>query len=200
MIEPMTATPSAPPTWRVTSLIADPTPALASGTALMTDSVAGAIAAPIDSASPNVTSAEQRGRHVRRPGEARAQDGRDADQAARDHAGPADALPSRRLDAPEPMTRPSASGSIAAPASSALKPCANWRYCVKAKTEPIIAKKTSPTPTDATVKRGSRKNAERQHRRRRRGAPTRRRRRRAARRPRSSRARAGRSSRAGSPR
>ena len=28
MIEPMTATPSAPPTWRVTSLMAEPTPAL----------------------------------------------------------------------------------------------------------------------------------------------------------------------------
>ena len=36
---------------------------------------------------------------------------------------------------------------------------------MNAKTEPIIAKKTSPTPTDATVKLGSRKNVERQHRR-----------------------------------
>ena len=153
MIEPMTATPSAPPTWRVTSLIADPTPALASGTALMTLSVAGAIATPIESASPNVTSPSSIGRHLRRPGEARAQDDADTDQAAGDDLGPADAS-ARWLDAPEPMTRPSASGSIAAPASSALKPCANCRYCVKAKTEPIIAKKTSPTPTDATVKLG----------------------------------------------
>src|ERR671920_653871 len=61
MIEPITATPSAPPTWRVTSLIAEPTPALASGTALMTESVAGAIAAPIDRARPKVTRASSAG-------------------------------------------------------------------------------------------------------------------------------------------
>ena len=61
MIEPITATPSAPPTWRVTSVIAEPTPALLSGTAPMTESVAGAIAAPIESASPNVTSASSTG-------------------------------------------------------------------------------------------------------------------------------------------
>ncbi len=48
---------------------------------------------------------------------------------------------------------------MAAPASNALYPCANWRNWVKAKTEPIIAKKTSPTPSEATVKRGSRKNS-----------------------------------------
>src|SRR3954447_22712629 len=57
MIEPMTATPRAPPTWRVTSLIADPTPALAAGTALITASVDGAIAVPIETARKNATSA-----------------------------------------------------------------------------------------------------------------------------------------------
>src|SRR3954449_1656271 len=57
MIEPMTATPRAPPTWRVTSLIADPTPALAAGTALITASVEGAIAVPIETARKNATSA-----------------------------------------------------------------------------------------------------------------------------------------------
>ena len=40
---PRTATPSAPPTWRVVSLTAEPTPALASGSEPMIDSVAGAI-------------------------------------------------------------------------------------------------------------------------------------------------------------
>ena len=59
------------------------------------------------------------------------------------------------LEAPDPTTSPSASGNIAAPASSALKPCANCRNCVKAKTEPIIAKNTSPTPSEATVNEGS---------------------------------------------
>ena len=40
---PMTATPNAPPTWRVVSFTADPTPALANGSEPMIDSVAGAI-------------------------------------------------------------------------------------------------------------------------------------------------------------
>ena len=39
----MTATPSAPPTWRVVSFTADPTPALPSGSEPMIDSVAGAM-------------------------------------------------------------------------------------------------------------------------------------------------------------
>ena len=39
----MTATPSAPPTWRVVSFTAEPTPALPSGSEPMIDSVAGAI-------------------------------------------------------------------------------------------------------------------------------------------------------------
>ena len=47
---PMIATPSAPPTWRVVSLTADPTPAFARGTELMIDSVAGAIVSPMPSA------------------------------------------------------------------------------------------------------------------------------------------------------
>ena len=38
------ATPSAPPTWRVVSFIAEPTPAFASGSEPMIDSVAGVIA------------------------------------------------------------------------------------------------------------------------------------------------------------
>ena len=120
MIEPITATPSAPPTWRVTSLMAEPTPALLSGTAPMTESVAGAIAAPIESASPKVTRASSDGRHVRRPQQARAQHRRDADQAAGDHPRPAHAADERGWTRPEPITRPSASGSIIAPASSAL--------------------------------------------------------------------------------
>ena len=39
----MIATPSAPPTWRVVSFTAEPTPALPSGSEPMIDSVAGAI-------------------------------------------------------------------------------------------------------------------------------------------------------------
>ena len=120
MSEPITATPSAPPTWRVTSLIAEPTPALASGTALITESVAGAIAEPIDSASPKVTSASSRGGHVRA-----STAGCVLSTTATPTGPPAITLvrpngPTSLFDAPEPITRPSASGSIAAPASSAL--------------------------------------------------------------------------------
>ena len=48
--DPMIATPSAPPTWRVVSLTAEPTPALARGSDPMTDSVAGAIVMPMPAA------------------------------------------------------------------------------------------------------------------------------------------------------
>src|SRR5262249_3156247 len=44
---PMTATPSAPPVWRVVSLTAEPTPAFAGGNEPMIDSVAGATVNPI---------------------------------------------------------------------------------------------------------------------------------------------------------
>ena len=47
---PMMATPIAPPTWRVVSLMAEPTPALLRGSEPMTDSVAGAIVRPIPAA------------------------------------------------------------------------------------------------------------------------------------------------------
>src|SRR5438552_12652149 len=43
MIEPNTATPTAPPIWRVVSFTADPTPALARGSEPMIESVHGAM-------------------------------------------------------------------------------------------------------------------------------------------------------------
>ena len=42
-MDPKMPMPSAPPTWRTVSLMADPTPAWVSGRAAMTASVAGAI-------------------------------------------------------------------------------------------------------------------------------------------------------------
>ncbi len=47
---PMTATPRAPPTCRVVSLTADPTPAFSRGSEPITDSVAGAIVMPMPTA------------------------------------------------------------------------------------------------------------------------------------------------------
>ena len=44
---PTIATPSAPPTWRVVSFTAEPTPAFARGSEPMIDSVAGAIVRPM---------------------------------------------------------------------------------------------------------------------------------------------------------
>ena len=44
---PSTATPSVPPTWRVTSLVAEPMPAFSGGSAPMIELVAGVIDMPI---------------------------------------------------------------------------------------------------------------------------------------------------------
>jgi hypothetical protein len=49
-IDPMIATPRAPPIWRVVSLTAEPTPALARGSEPITLSVAGAITRPMPAA------------------------------------------------------------------------------------------------------------------------------------------------------
>ena len=46
------AVPSEPPTWRVTSFIADATPAFSLGTAPMTEWVAGPMMQPIERATP----------------------------------------------------------------------------------------------------------------------------------------------------
>ena len=47
----MMAVPSAPPSWRVTSFIADATPAFSFGTAPMTELVAGPMTQPIERAT-----------------------------------------------------------------------------------------------------------------------------------------------------
>src|SRR4051812_6208474 len=52
--EPMMATPRAPPNWRGVSFMAEPTPALDSGSEPMIDSVAGAITSPIPPASTTI--------------------------------------------------------------------------------------------------------------------------------------------------
>ena len=57
----MTATPSAPPTWRVVSLTAEPTPAFARGSEPMIDSVAGAMTSPMPAAMMTI-------RHMTSPG------------------------------------------------------------------------------------------------------------------------------------
>ncbi len=50
------ATPSAPPTWRVVSLMAEPTPACSLGTDAMIDAVAGAITRPMPTANTTANS------------------------------------------------------------------------------------------------------------------------------------------------
>ena len=51
---PMMAIPSAPPTWRVVSLTAEPTPAFDRGNDPMIDSVAGAIVQPMPAATSTI--------------------------------------------------------------------------------------------------------------------------------------------------
>ena len=70
------------------------------------------------------------------------------------------AVPSRRtalLDEPAPIISPSAIGLITTPASIALYPCANCRYCVSAKIPPSRAKKATLTAAVPTLKRALRK-------------------------------------------
>ena len=55
---PRTATPSVPPTSRTTSFMAEPTPALALGSAPMIASVAGAMARPMPAPMRNIAVAK----------------------------------------------------------------------------------------------------------------------------------------------
>ena len=63
-IEPSTATPNAPPTCRVVSFTAEPTPAFARGSEPMIESVAGAITLPMPRPSTHVTRMTCEGRRV----------------------------------------------------------------------------------------------------------------------------------------
>ena len=84
----MMATPSAPPTWRVVSFTAEPTPALPSGNEPMIDSVAGAIVSAMPQAMSTMRKIDvgpvravdgERRQRARRP------DGRRAARPVADH-------------------------------------------------------------------------------------------------------------------
>ncbi len=124
------------------------------GTALMTQSVAGAMTLPIDRASPKETSPSSTGAMSGVHNRLVLSTAATPVQTGGDHPRAPEALAEmrRRTGAEH---EPERERQHAAPACSALKPCANCRYCVKAKTEPIIAKKTSPTAIEATLKLGS---------------------------------------------
>ena len=91
--EPMTATPRAPPIWRVVSFMAEPTPALSRGSEPMIDSVAGAMARPMPMAEEQHARAACAGsRGSRVTWRATDQAGGDDQQAAADHELGADPL------------------------------------------------------------------------------------------------------------
>ena len=92
----MMATPSAPPTWRVVSFTAEPTPALASGSEPMIDSVAGAIVSAMPQAITTIRQAMLRRTAVS------ADDERHEQQPERRerHAGRDDELGAEALDEP----------------------------------------------------------------------------------------------------
>src|SRR5436190_5569187 len=154
---PRIATPSAPPTCRVVSFIAEPSPALASGSEPMMDSVAGTIAVPIP--NPRITSDTTTCAYP------------DAVVSVpMNHSPPATIVipaATRVLLPNRPVSRPdagaliistSASGATRMPASRAEYPRTNWRYWVRKNSDPKSAKKTRTIDTLAAVNRGFSKN------------------------------------------
>ncbi len=65
--------------------------------------------------------------------------------------------PTALLDDPAPIINPSAIGLMTAPASIALKPCANCRYWVRAKIPPSRTKNATLTAAVPTLKLALRK-------------------------------------------
>ena len=115
---PMMATPRAPPTWRVVSLMAEPTPAFSRGSEPITDSVAGAIVMPMPAAMMH----EERDHHrVRRVG---------GDRRQQEQAGVTSVSPAGRPLGADPLDEPgrqrgddiivAAYGSSRTPASSGV--------------------------------------------------------------------------------
>src|SRR5262249_44334651 len=122
----MTATPSAPATCRLTSFMAEPTPACASGTALITATVAGAITLPIASGPTKKKSARS---HVDVCGCQNATLAITSATTVR-AADTCLGVPSLRLILwlePEPITSPKASGSITRAGLIADRPRPNRR-------------------------------------------------------------------------
>src|SRR5215831_19130564 len=149
----MTATPSAPATWRLTSFMAEPTPAFASGTALITATVAGAITLPIASGPTKKKSAKS---HVDVCG---CQNATLAITSATSvkAVDTCVGVPSLRVILwlePDPMTRPKASGSITRPVSIADLPCTNCRYWVVRKISPKRAKNADEIASEPSAKAG----------------------------------------------
>lgn len=136
--------------------IADATPDLAAGTAPTTASVAGAMTQPMDSAKAKNQASSQPTEVVVSHSSVRA---RRVETPTRPTL-TTRAAPRRetaRLDEPAPITSPSAIGDMIAPASIALYPCANCRYCVRAKIPPSSAKKATLTASVPTLKPALRK-------------------------------------------
>jgi hypothetical protein len=152
--EPMTATPIAPPTCRVVSLTAEPTPALPSGSELMIDSVAGAMvsAMPVAMRHMRITTSGQYDEWAVR-----------LTMEPRPTVTSSSPVPTTNL-VPTFDTKRALSGANVImhaaigrkrrPVSHAEYPSTNWKYCVMRNVEPNIAKNTSMMPVLAALNRG----------------------------------------------
>src|SRR6266508_791 len=154
---PTTATPTAPPVCRVVSLTAEPTPAFASGSEPMIESVAGAIV----SASPHAVITN---RHTRSPYDDDASSPEVNNKPVAVRVSPVATtalLPTRSTNlglSGATIIIGIANASSRTPVSSAEYPSTNWRYCVSTNNDPSIEKNVSVIAALAAVNRGFLKN------------------------------------------
>src|SRR6266550_1305458 len=131
----MTATPSAPPTWRVVSLTAEPTPALPGGREPMIDSVAGAVVKPMPAPKTTRTSPPRTADDIN------VSEAYIASDAATISSPPVTTrlVPKRSTNrgasGAQPMI-PTATGAVSIPALSGEYPSTNWKYWVSRNVEP----------------------------------------------------------------
>ena len=133
--------PSAPPSSRARSLVAEPTPCFAAGSASVIAAVAGVMASPMPAPSGSrPASSSQYERVGVEPGQDE-QSGGDQQQA--EQAGPQSRRPGRPAGEPRPArpaSSPAPSGPGSAPSTSGLSPRTSCRYCMTRKTKPKNAK------------------------------------------------------------
>src|SRR5581483_6471921 len=150
---PSTATPSAPPVWRVVSLTAEPTPALPGGSDPMIDSVAGAVVKPMPAPNQIRTSPPNSVDDIN------VSEAYIASAEATINSPPVTTrlVPTRSTtrgaNGAQPMI-PTATGAVSIPALSGEYPSTNWKYCVSRNVEPNRAKNVSVIAPEAAEKRG----------------------------------------------
>ena len=150
---PITATPTAPPVWRVVSLTADPTPALLTGSDPMIDSVTGAVVKPKPKPITNRVN-----RPLAKPDMIRSEPEQAVLMAMSVRPNMTTRLVPNRLTRPgangDASIIPTATGVIMIPALSGLYPSRNWKYCVIRNVAPNDAANVSVIVAEAAENRG----------------------------------------------